>query len=169
FAELERDVKPLMARDLYVLERVIGGSCRLKAAVVERDEREAELRHVLNYGHTIGHALEAATRYRKFTHGEAVGWGMIAALAFGRELGLLRQPDATKLAGLIRRIAPLPPLAGIPFRSVWAALGRDKKFTAGRIRMVLLRRLGEAEIRSDIDVEHLRGFLDKFLRSGGSV
>src|SRR3989441_12992303 len=78
FAELERDVEPLLARELGVLERIIGGSCRLKASVVERDEREAELRHVLNYGHTIGHALEAATGYARFTHGEAVSLGIVA-------------------------------------------------------------------------------------------
>src|SRR5256714_3116688 len=78
FAELERDVRPLMARELGVLERIIGGSCRLKASVVERDEREAELRHVLNYGHTIGHALEAATGYTRYAHGEAVALGIVA-------------------------------------------------------------------------------------------
>ncbi len=72
FAEVERDAAALCARDLPVVERIIGGSCRLKASVVERDERESELRHVLNYGHTIGHALEAATGYARFAHGEAV-------------------------------------------------------------------------------------------------
>jgi len=151
------------------LERVVAAAAWIKAEVVSGDEREGGQRMILNYGHTIGHALEAATRYRRFTHGEAVGWGMIAALAFGSELGLLRRSESAKLAGLIRRIAPLPPLAGIPLRSVWAALGRDKKFAAGSIRMVLLRRLGQAEIRSDVDVEHLRGFLEAFLRSGGNA
>src|SRR5262249_37584054 len=72
FGELEDETKALQARDLSVLERVIGGSCRLKAAVVERDERESALRFVLNYGHTIGHALEAASGYATYTHGEAV-------------------------------------------------------------------------------------------------
>src|SRR5262249_61076995 len=78
FAELERDLAPLAARDLAVLERIIGGSCRLKASVIERDEREAELRHVLNYGHTIGHAIEASTGYAQYTHGEAGSPGVVA-------------------------------------------------------------------------------------------
>src|SRR5258705_8274790 len=78
FAELERDLAPLAARDLGVLERIIGGSCRPKASVIERDEREAELRHVLYYGHTIGHALEASTGYARYDHGEAVALGMVA-------------------------------------------------------------------------------------------
>src|SRR5437868_6321474 len=77
FAEVERDAAPLCARDLPVVERIIGGSCRLKAGVVERDERESELRHVLNYGHTIGHALEAATGYTRYAHGEAVSLGIV--------------------------------------------------------------------------------------------
>src|SRR5438128_11136202 len=88
FAELERDLAPLLARELGVLERIIGGSCRLKAAVVERDEREAELRHVLNYGHTIGHALEAATGYARFAHGEAVSLGIVAEARLARRLGV---------------------------------------------------------------------------------
>src|SRR5438093_10299317 len=78
FAELERESAALLARDLPVLERIIGGSCRLKASVVERDELEAELRTVLNYGHTIGHALEAASGFAVYTHGEAVSLGMTA-------------------------------------------------------------------------------------------
>ncbi|PYM35893.1 MAG: 3-dehydroquinate synthase [Candidatus Rokuibacteriota bacterium] len=87
FAEVERDAAALCARDLPVVERIIGGSCRLKASVVERDERESELRHVLNYGHTIGHALEAATGYARFAHGEAVALGIVAEARLARRLG----------------------------------------------------------------------------------
>src|SRR5204863_5715545 len=88
FAELERDHAALLARDLPVLERVIGGSCRLKADVVERDEREAQLRNVLNYGHTIGHAIEAASGYATYTHGEAVSLGMVAEARLAGRLGI---------------------------------------------------------------------------------
>src|SRR5262249_1820262 len=86
FAELERDRAPLAARDLGVLERIIGGSCRIKASVVERDEREAELRHVLNYGHTIGHAIEAATGYARYPPGEAGSLGVVAEARLARRL-----------------------------------------------------------------------------------
>src|SRR5213594_251936 len=88
FAEVERDATALCARDLPVVERIIGGSCRLKAGVVERDERESALRHVLNYGHTIGHALEAATGYARFAHGEAVALGIVAEARLARRLGI---------------------------------------------------------------------------------
>src|SRR5437773_6035426 len=88
FAELERDLAPLRARELGVLESIIAGSCRLKASVIERDEREAELRHVLNYGHTIGHALEASTGYARLTHGEAVSLGIVAEARLARRLGI---------------------------------------------------------------------------------
>src|SRR5262249_17300805 len=76
FDDLQRHTRALLDRDLPTIERVVAGSCRIKAAVVERDEQEAELRHVLNYGHTVGHAIEAATGFAAFTHGEAVSIGI---------------------------------------------------------------------------------------------
>src|SRR5207237_192511 len=121
FAEVERDAAPLCARDLPVVERIIGGSCRLKASVVERDERESELRHVLNYGHTIGHALEAATGYARFAPGEAVALGIVAEARLAPRLGLAaagtvaRHPPAggaapagSRIAGVRAAGRPLP-------------------------------------------------------------
>src|SRR5437660_9383832 len=96
FAEVERDAAALCARDLPVVERIIGGSCRLKASVVERDERESELRHVLNYGHTIGHALEAATGYTRYAHGEAVSLGIVAEARLARRLGIADDETTTR-------------------------------------------------------------------------
>src|SRR5207249_10785485 len=95
-AELERDVAPLAARDLGVLERIIVGSCRLKASVIERDEREAELRHVQNYGHTIGHAPEASTGYARYAHGEAVALGIVAEARLARQLGIADDETTTR-------------------------------------------------------------------------
>ena len=86
---LERRLPEIQSCQPHALEYVIIESCRIKAEVVSRDEREGKHRMILNYGHTVGHALEAATHYRKFTHGEAVAWGMLAALQFGNELGML--------------------------------------------------------------------------------
>src|SRR5215510_3707934 len=135
FAEVERDVKSLVARELGVLERIIGGSCRLKAAVVERDEREAELRHVLNYGHTIGHALEAATKYERFTHGEAVSLGMVAEARLARRLGVA---DAETVVG---------------------AMSRDKKAKDGRIPFVLAPRIGAFRLVYDVPMTEVRSVI----------
>ena len=88
FAALKVSLPAIMARDLGALTRVIAGSCRLKASVVERDEQEAELRAVLNYGHTVGHALEAVTGYARWTHGEAVALGIAAASRLAERLGV---------------------------------------------------------------------------------
>jgi 3-dehydroquinate synthase len=129
---------------------------RIKAQVVAQDEREAGTRMLLNYGHTIGHALEAATNYRRFSHGEAVAWGMIAAGEIGCATGRMRVKDAQRLMRLIHRIEPLPPLRGISLAGVWDALQHDKKFREGKLRMVLLRRFGRPEIVDDLDPLRLR-------------
>ncbi len=86
---------------------------RVKAYVVNKDERESGLRQILNFGHTIGHALEAATDYRRFLHGEAIGWGMIAATLMAVGTGRLREREASRIIRLILAIGPLPPLGKI--------------------------------------------------------
>lgn len=151
------------------MEHIVVEAARIKADIVASDEKETGLRMVLNYGHTIGHALETATDYRRFKHGEAIGWGMIAALAYGRELGLLRAGESVRLMQLIRRVGRLPSLKGISPESLWDALARDKKFRSGDIRMVFLRRLGNAEILTGIDASSLRKFLRKFLAGSDCV
>jgi 3-dehydroquinate synthase len=166
---LEKRLTACMDCRPSALEHAVIECSRIKAEVVSGDETEEDLRMVLNYGHTVGHALEAATRYRRFRHGEAVAWGMIAAVGFGRELGLLTPHEAQRLVRLIRAVELLPPLEGIRIEDVWAALRRDKKFRGGRIRMVLLPQLGRTEIRTGIDPRHLKRFLRSFLRCGGDV
>ncbi len=150
------------------LQYIVVEASRIKAKIVSRDEREKELRMVLNYGHTVGHALESATGYKRFKHGEAVAWGMIAALGFGKELGF--QPEkAERLLNLIHGVERLPSLRGISCAAVWSALRRDKKFRSGNIRMVFLPRLGETEIRSDVAPRQLKSFLERFLAEEGRV
>ncbi len=162
---LERNLPGILKCEPAPLGHIVLEASRIKARVVSGDEREDELRMILNYGHTVGHALEAATAYKRFKHGEAVGWGMIAALGFGRELGLLKPEEVQRLIGLIHRVEELPPLRGIAAEDVWNALKRDKKFRAGNIRMVLLPRLGETEVVSKIDPHRLRRYLKGFLAS----
>jgi 3-dehydroquinate synthase len=145
------------------MDHIVVAAARIKADVVALDERESGLRMILNYGHTIGHAFEAATNYTKFKHGEAVAWGMIAALEFGRKSGSLTDKECGQLTSLILRLGGLPSIKGISLVNLWNALIRDKKFRSGDIRMIFLRRLGEAEIRTGIDGHSLRNFLKRFL------
>jgi 3-dehydroquinate synthase len=151
------------------MEHIVVESARIKADVVAADEREDGLRMILNYGHTVGHAFEAATDYKKFKHGEAVAWGMAAALEYGRELGFLKADECARLIRLIHRVGVLPSLKGIGLGEIWNALIRDKKFRAGDIRMVFLSRPGNAEIWSGIEADSLRSFLKKFLARSGYV
>ena len=145
------------------MEEIVVQTAKIKAAVVASDERDGGLRMILNYGHTVGHAFETATGYRRFKHGEAVACGMLAALGYGRELGLLKPEECERLVRLIHRVGRIPSLRGITLGKLWYSMMRDKKFQAGDIRMVLLRRLGEADVHTGIKPDSLREFLGRFL------
>src|SRR2546426_7942831 len=159
FAELERDLALLAARDLGVLERIIGGSCRLKAAVVERDEREAELRHVLNYGHTIGHPLEAATGYTRYAHGEAVSLGIVAEARLARRLGIADDETTTRQERMLETLG-LPIRGGaLDVEPVVGAIARDKKAKDGRVPFVLAPRIGAFRLVYDVPVADVRAVI----------
>src|SRR5438477_10910511 len=112
FEEVERDAPRLLARELEVVDRIIGGSCRLKAGVIERDpEEKSELRYALNYGHTIGHALESATGYERWTHGEAVALGSVAEARLACRLGVASEAVAGRQERLLATVG-LPTRAG---------------------------------------------------------
>jgi len=160
------DILKCVAREL---EHIIIDSARIKADIVALDEKETGPRAILNYGHTVGHAFEAATNYQKFKHGEGVAWGMIAALRYGREIGLLKETEAGRLIKLINSVAELPPLKNIPFDDIWNAMMLDKKFQRGDIRLILLNELGKAAIYNGIEKDSLRVFLKKFLRENDKV
>jgi 3-dehydroquinate synthase len=150
FEDLEASVQALVGRDLTTLERVVAGSCRLKAGIVERDEQEAELRWVLNYGHTVGHAIEAATGFRVWTHGEAVSLGIAAEARLAERLGI-GSPAATKRQVSLLAAVGLP-VAGIQVEpaAVVEALSRDKKSRDGRIPFVLAPEIGSFRVVSDV-------------------
>lgn len=131
---------------------IIRRSCEIKADVVSADEYETTgLRAILNYGHTIGHALESVTAYKRFKHGEAVAIGMIAAAYIGEEQGMTPpMVRAATLAALRAQGLPTSMPADVDPISLMKLLGRDKKAEAGRARFVLARRIGEVELRNDV-------------------
>jgi 3-dehydroquinate synthase len=160
FEEVERDADRLLARQLHVLERIIGGSCRLKAGVIERDPEEtSELRYALNYGHTIGHALEAATGYERWTHGEAVSLGIVAEARLAWRRGLADEATAARQARLLAALG-LPVRADrVDVEAVLAAISHDKKARDGRVPFVLAPRLGEFRVVYDVPPAEIRGVL----------
>lgn len=149
FRALEKvDLKELR-RDPAKLEWVIAESVRLKAEVVASDECENGLRRVLNFGHTIGHALEAETEYRHFLHGEAVAWGMIAAARIAAAVDRTDISTAGRIADAVRGLGPLP---GVQVRShnILRLLQSDKKTRDGVVHFVLPREIGKVEIVNDV-------------------
>jgi 3-dehydroquinate synthase len=123
---------------------VIRRSIEIKANVVSRDERESGLREILNYGHTFAHALESATRYKKYRHGEAVAWGMMCAALLGHEVVKMPADEVARIISLIRRIGPLPGWPEAGPEKLFALMQADKKTKFGTVRFVLSPRLGHA-------------------------
>src|ERR1700687_4015032 len=145
FRLFEEKRRELLDRDPAVLEKVIADSVRLKAAVVSADEREGGLRQVLNLGHTIGHALEAETRYTQLLHGEAVAWGMIAATHIALSTGKLDSVTAGRISNSILGFGRLPRMK-LQTTNILKRLRSDKKTRQGVVYFVLPRAIGKGEI-----------------------
>jgi 3-dehydroquinate synthase len=150
FAALREAPAGLRGWDRVATENAIATACRIKAEVVEKDEREGGLRRVLNLGHTIGHALEAVTAYRRFTHGEAVGWGLVGAAFISRRRGLLPEAGYDAIASAVDHLGPRPPVSDLAAPRVLDALARDKKARARRVPFVLPTAIGRVAIHDDV-------------------
>ncbi|MGD0631185.1 MAG: 3-dehydroquinate synthase [Terracidiphilus sp.] len=146
---MEEHVDEVLGRDPKAMEKVIAASIRMKAGVVNKDEREGGLRMILNLGHTVGHALEQATGYKSLLHGEAVAWGMIAALYLARKRGTITGSQFERLESLIHLYGPLPPLT-VKVKKVVAATRGDKKNVGGVRRFVLPIGIGDAGVVEDV-------------------
>jgi 3-dehydroquinate synthase len=153
---MEENAGAIIGRDAKALEKVIAASIRMKADVVNRDERETGLRMILNLGHTVGHAIEQVTRYKALLHGEAVGWGMVAALYLARQRGTISGSQFDRMGRLIYLYGPLPALKLRPAKIV-AATGSDKKNVGGVRRFVLPVGIGDAGVVEDVSPEELEG------------
>ncbi len=161
FDRVARERKAIFARTTEALMPIIGEACRIKSAVVTADEREAGPRRILNFGHTAGHALEAVTRFRRFRHGEAVGYGMLVAADLANDRGALSDHDRQALADVISSLGPLPPIADLSASSILEAIQHDKKIVAGTLHFVLPTAIGATLIVDDVKEAELRNALRK--------
>ncbi|MGA9165110.1 MAG: 3-dehydroquinate synthase [Thiobacillus sp.] len=158
-AWLEANMDKLRALDAAAITHAIHRSCEIKAQVVGQDEREGGIRAILNLGHTFGHAIETGMGYGNWLHGEAVAAGMVMAAETSRRMGWLTEADVMRTRALIRA-AGLPDVAPELGVDTWLDyMGHDKKVEGGRMRFVLLKKLGEAVITGDVPSEVLRDVL----------
>jgi 3-dehydroquinate synthase len=158
---MEEHVNDVLRREPRTLEKVIATSIRIKAEVVNKDERESGLRMILNFGHTLGHAIEQVTRYKVLLHGEAVGWGMVAALHLARQRGTISSRQAERLESLIYLYGPLPALK-VRASKLVAATSADKKNVGGVRRFVLPVGIGDAGVVHDVtpaEMEAAAGYM----------
>ena len=145
FARLERELPKLLMHDSTALSSVIARCCQIKAEVVGKDEREAGLRAILNFGHTIGHALEAISSYGKYLHGEAISIGQVVAAKISEQHAGLPAEDSVRMASLFQ-MAGLPTcvkLTAVQTKQLFAAMQLDKKVSGGEIQFVLAKRIGQ--------------------------
>jgi len=158
-AWLEANMAKLRALDPAVITHAIYRSCEIKAQVVGEDEREGGIRAILNLGHTFGHAIETGMGYGNWLHGEAVAAGMVMAAQASQRLGWLTEADVARTRALIRA-AGLPDVAPDLGVDTWLEyMGHDKKVEGGKMRFVLLKKLGEAVITGDVPGDVLTGVL----------
>lgn len=147
---LDGALDSMRAENAGKFSKVVAEAAKVKVSIANRDEREARLRMVLNLGHTFGHALEEATGYGRFLHGEAVGWGLLAAIRLGETLGLTGERDAALMSEMVRRVGPLPHLRGLSAEKVARLLSRDKKTLGGRLHWIIPERIGKVRIVADV-------------------
>lgn len=171
FARLERDLPKLLRRDVRVLGAIIARCCQIKAEVVAQDETESGLRSILNFGHTIGHALEAISHYGRYLHGEAIAIGQVAAARLSTELVGLPRAQLARILGLLERIG-LPTHVRLNARQrqkLFAALRLDKKVRGGQVRFVLAKRIGQVVWGQHVADDLIEAALEGQIPDGGAA
>ena len=161
FERLLRKTKAIFAKDPAVIVPAIVESCRIKADVVSQDEREGGVRRILNYGHTVGHAIESVTRYRRFRHGEAIAYGMLAAADLAVARGALADVHRQAIAKVIAQLGPLPSILDLRIADVLEVVRRDKKVVNGRLHFVIPIQIGATVVIDDVTEDELTAVLQR--------
>jgi len=151
FQYLEANLERIKARDGDALEEIVYRSVKIKAAVVVQDELDLGLRNILNYGHTIGHAVESVSGFA-LKHGQAVAIGMVAAARIAQRMGMLAEGDSARLRGLIERAGLPAELPAVPVAAIMRMMQHDKKIREYRVKFVLLKSIGDVTITDEVDL-----------------
>jgi len=159
----EAELFAMFERHEENIDEIVRRAIRVKASIVSRDEREADLRRLLNYGHTVAHGIEAAMNYEGITHGEAVAWGMIAANSIALKRGILPRDVAERVERVIRSYDPAPLPRSIDAEAIFNATEHDKKNTGNARVMVLPRAIGDCVIVSDVREDEVRDAIGSLL------
>jgi len=162
FQWLERNVAKLKARDAEALTYAVARSCEVKATVVARDERERDVRAILNFGHTFGHAIEAATGYEAYLHGEAVGLGMLMATDLSHRMGLIDASVRERVRDILAQTGLPTKAPRIGAAKAFELMQMDKKVLDGAVRLVLLEKLGRARVTSQYPQAELDATLAEY-------
>ena len=161
FERVAKEHRAIFDRQPDVLTSIIAEACGIKADVVSKDEKESGLRRILNFGHTAGHALESVTKYRRFRHGEAVGYGMLVAAELAVARGAMKESDRKALVDVIASLGPLPPIGDISMKEMLDAMKHDKKMIAGRLHFVLPTGIGSWAIVDDVTEKEVKKALSR--------
>ena len=150
FSFFEHHLEDIQEKASDVLEKIISRCCEIKAEITSSDEREGNLRRILNFGHTFGHALEAATGFQGLTHGEAIAWGMLAETRLSLREDYLDEPSSERIMLCILRVGELPPIDFVPTKSLLEAMKSDKKRQDDKVVCVLLEGIGKAIVSGEV-------------------
>ena len=164
FDLLEAQREAVLQQHGATVEWMIAECVRIKVEVVSADEREMGLRKILNFGHTVGHALEAETAYRRFLHGEAVAFGMLAATRLAQLTGYVSPPAASRIETLVRAYGPIPDTAAIDPAALQKRLVSDKKTQQGHVHFVLPTAIGATQIVADVEPALVRQAIEYALQ-----
>ncbi len=165
FAYLESHLEGILQVDVEALMNVQAACAAIKAEIVSQDEKESGIRTILNYGHTIGHGLESAGRYKLLKHGEAVLLGMIGEAFIAKEMNLLDVDSYERLVSLVRRVPMKIELSLLKMTDIMNAIGRDKKRVAKKLRFVLPVKIGEVKVVDDVEPNLIRSAVRKVLKA----
>jgi 3-dehydroquinate synthase len=166
FQFIENNLQDCLNLESNVAQFIVERCCRIKAKVVSKDEKDSTgIRVILNFGHTLGHALEAATGYKKFTHGEAISVGMAFACRLSTNLGVLKQAESNRIVKLLEKVHLPIAVKGVSRRDVMKAMSLDKKFIAGKSRWVLPIMIGKAIVKEELPQKAILSALEHHIFS----